>query len=115
MDDAAMVRLLVRQMLETLGFVVVDEADPAIAIAIALDAIPAFDLVVSDVVMPGMTGGEMVQRIHEAQPGLPVVFMSAYAPEKAYFEHGLPPSAPYLKKPFTREGMAEKVNLALGR
>lgn len=64
---------------------------------------------VTDVVMPGMGGGESAMLIRRLRPGMKVLFMSGYA-DRAVTEHRvLDPDTPYLQKPFTPAVLARKV------
>ena len=78
-DDASVCRVVART-LRDLGYDVVELADPVAAIEAARDGMP-FDVRVTDVVMPGMDGRALADRLGELRSGVPVVFISAYAPE----------------------------------
>ena len=75
----------------------------------------AFDLVLSDVVMPGMNGAELRRRLKEKKPELAVLLMSGFG-EEALTPHGvLPRSVDFLQKPFLPGALVEKVRQCLGR
>ncbi len=76
-DDSA-VALTTAQMLEFLGHRVTVVGLPGEACRTVAEAQPGFDLVLSDITMPEMTGQEMARRLHEFAPNLPVLFMSGY-------------------------------------
>ena len=72
------------------------------------------DLVLTDVVMPGMSGAELAQRLRSDRPGLKVLYMSGY-PDDAIAPHGvLDPGTPFIQKPFSERALAVKVREALG-
>jgi two-component system, cell cycle sensor histidine kinase and response regulator CckA len=96
-EDAAAVRAMTRHMLANLGHTVTDVSDPARALELDLDL---FDLVVSDVEMPGMTGPQMVELMRRGRPSLPVVFTSGYSSE-TQTQHRLASGAPFVMKPFS--------------
>lgn len=110
-DDAA-VRREVRKILESLGHTVHACSNAEEALALAWGGAD-LDLLVTDVVMPGMDGPTLARHVREARPGLPVLFISGYAPKRA-FPEGVPPAgAHFLFKPFTREQIGDKVREAL--
>ena len=78
MEDEAIVRALVRAVLTKQGYAVVEAADPAEALAICADG-RTFDLLFTDVVMPGMSGHELAKRLISGQPSLKVLFCSGYS------------------------------------
>ena len=108
-DDEA-VRRLVQEILEEAGYRVLaaDTGEVALALAAAHDG--AVDLLVSDVVMPGMRGPDLAARLAEARPGIPVVLMSGYADHDLALGAGTPA---FLAKPFTPEALLETVARAL--
>ncbi|HEX5645168.1 MAG TPA: response regulator, partial [Erythrobacter sp.] len=67
-----------------------------------------FDLVVSDVVMPGMDGPTMARGIRQIEPDLPVLFMSGYAEEHLRNEIDIP-NMHFLAKPFSVQEISDKV------
>ena len=74
----------------------------------------AFDLLMSDIVMPGMDGVELVRRVRERRPGLPVLLTSGY-PADFLAEHGgVPADSELLQKPFSSD-LVRRVRDALGR
>jgi CheY-like chemotaxis protein len=72
------------------------------------------DLVVTDVVMPGLSGRALAERIAAERPGTRVMFMSGYTDDEI-FRRGLAvPGAVFLAKPFTRDELLDAVRTALG-
>jgi len=63
-----------------------------------------FDLLVTDIQMPKMTGNELVKKVLDSKPQLPVLMMSGYNPEG-----GIPDEVAFLSKPFTPQQLVEKV------
>jgi two-component system, cell cycle sensor histidine kinase and response regulator CckA len=74
----------------------------------------AFDIVVSDVVMPTMDGPAMAREIRKIAPDLPVLFMSGYAEEQLRKEIGIP-NAWFMPKPFSVQQLSEKVGDVLAK
>ncbi|MGA9105549.1 MAG: response regulator [Bryobacteraceae bacterium] len=94
MDDEPAVLGLVANALSARGYEVHAAADPAQALELA-QAMPCFDLVVSDVIMPGMCGPELVRRITRICPNTAVLMMSGYIAAEA-----IPKRAAFIAKPF---------------
>ena len=70
-------------------------------------------ILITDVMMPGMTGRDLVLSVRQQRPRLPVVFMSGYAPESLLTVDGLEPAPFFLEKPFTVASMGARVAEAL--
>jgi PAS domain S-box-containing protein len=108
-EDEEIVRKLVREMLETAGYEVLQAADGAEAIALADRYEATIDLLMTDVVMPGLSGQELARRLAERRPGIRVLFTSGYT-EDAIANHGvLSPGTAFLEKPFTAAVLGEKL------
>jgi CheY-like chemotaxis protein len=109
-EDEDGIRTLARLTLESRGFAVVEAPDGADALEV-LEGGRAFDLVVTDLTMPGVGGQEVAGRATEVHPGVRVVYMSGYVPD----DGGLtdPPGAVFLPKPFTPADLVRAVAIAL--
>ena len=70
------------------------------------------DLLVTDVVMPGMTGGELAKQVQELKPAVKVLFVSGYANDEVV-RRGAAEGAPLLQKPFTLSSVTEAVSRLL--
>ncbi|MBI2189553.1 MAG: response regulator [Acidobacteria bacterium] len=108
-EDRTDVRLLARRILVRCGYTVLDTDDPDIALRTADET--SVDLLLTDVVMPGMNGPELARRLRARHPDVRVMFMSGFAEHSAIAETG---GAPFLSKPFTPEVLLQKVHDALG-
>lgn len=107
-EDEAAVRELLGRILRKAGYRVLACADPADAIAVANTERP-IQLVVTDVVMPRMSGPEMAESLLASHPGMRVLFISGYSDE-AIEQHGvLEPGTHFLQKPFTAPIVLQKV------
>jgi two-component system cell cycle sensor histidine kinase/response regulator CckA len=104
-EDAPELRALVVAVLSRAGYRVISQADPVQALAAAMPGIP--DLLVSDVVMPGMDGPSLAAELRDRHPGLRVLLMSGYSPEHAL--GGAASSDPLLPKPFVAEELLHAV------
>lgn len=112
-DDAA-VRDFVRIVLEQAEFEVIT-APNGRAAGDLFDAAPsAFDLLLTDVVMPLATGVELAARVRATHPEFPVLFMSAFPGSPGLAPCALPPGAPLLEKPFSLAQLLERVHATLG-
>jgi PAS domain S-box-containing protein len=108
-EDETAVRLLVEKILARRGYRVLPAANPAEALQIASAERGSIDLLVSDVVMPLMSGADLYMKLREARPELRVLFMSGFA-DDAIARHGvLASGAPFIQKPFTGPALAQKV------
>ena len=68
-----------------------------------------FDLLLTDVMLPGMRGTDLAARLHEARRSMAVVTMSAYAPEQVFADGRVPVDFAFLPKPFTRQALADVI------
>ena len=111
-DDVTM-RRLTRKMLEAHGYTVIEAEDGKAALdAIARSKI-RIDLTLTDVVMKGMTGPELVLHLIESYPEMRVVYMSGYTGELVTHQ-GLDNSIRLLEKPFTRASLLKTLDTVLG-
>ena len=112
-EDEIAVRSLVCSVLESGGYTVLEgeSGDAALLIARAHDG--HIDLLLTDVVMPRMSGRELADRVQMLDPGIRVVYMSGYT-EKAIVHHGmLDADAVLLQKPFSPDDLVRKVREVL--
>jgi CheY-like chemotaxis protein len=113
-EDAELVRNLARQVLEGAGYRVLEAANAEAAIDLC-ERINGdkIDLLLTDVIMPGMSGNEMSRILLAKQPGMPVLYMSGYT-DDAIVQHGvLEAGINFLQKPFTPGALALKVREVL--
>ena len=110
-DDA--VRAFARDVLQMRGYTVVAAADGEDALRLAATAEPEFDILVTDLVMPGLQGRDLAERLSGRFPGLRIVFMSGYT-DDAIARHGvLDPGMWFIEKPFEPSALARKVREVL--
>jgi two-component system cell cycle sensor histidine kinase/response regulator CckA len=112
-EDEDTVRRFVRRALETSGYQVLDAATPEDALAVAGTNEP-IALLLTDVVMPRMSGPELAHRLRNARPDLPVLYMSGYPSSLVLPGGAMPASVRLLSKPFTTTQLIECVREALG-
>ncbi|HEX4602218.1 MAG TPA: response regulator [Gemmatimonadales bacterium] len=112
-EDVAAVRVVAREMLERHGYTVLEAADGAMALGLAEKHYGEIQLLLTDVVMPDVSGRELADRLVALRPQLKVLFMSGYT-DDAIVRHGvLQEGIAYLQKPFTRDSLARKVRKVL--
>jgi PAS domain S-box-containing protein len=99
-EDEAGVRMLVRLILTARGYTVLEAAGGAQALALARSHAAPIHLLISDVVMPGMSGPELVMHMQALKPGIRILLMSGYSGDALDRHGGLPASTFLLAKPF---------------
>jgi CheY-like chemotaxis protein len=112
-EDEPAVREVARRILTREGYEVLEaeSGEAALAKSAALDSV--IHLVVSDIVMPGMRGGEVVRRLQESRAGLKAILMSGYTDDEIV-RRGIGESAvPFVQKPFTARELSRVVREAL--
>jgi two-component system cell cycle sensor histidine kinase/response regulator CckA len=108
-DDEQGLRDLVCRTLRAEGYTTLEAGHGGEALEVMETAPEPVDLVVTDVVMPGMDGRELGRRIAQRWPDLPILYISAYDVNDI-FRRGSPrQSAPFLQKPFPLEGLVTTV------
>ena len=112
-EDEDAVRSLAEVVLARNGYQVIAARTAADAIAAASTAGRKFDMLVTDVMMPNMSGPQLVRRLRELRPGLSVLFMSGYTANSIVDQGLLEPGAPFLSKPFTPTSLALAVRSVL--
>ena len=112
MEDDTLVRNYVLTQLHSLGYVTLDAANASEALVLAHAGNP-FDLLFTDVIMPGMNGRQLADEILKVRPGLRVLFTSGYT-ENAIIHHGrLDEGVLLLAKPYRKSDMAIMIRKAL--
>jgi CheY-like chemotaxis protein len=114
-EDEPAVREMTRAALQRHGYTVLPAASGAEALQIAQANHGAISVVLTDVVMPGMSGPQLVERLREDQPRLAALFMSGYTSD-AVLRHGIETGeADFLQKPFSTSALAAKLRQVLDR
>jgi PAS domain S-box-containing protein len=107
-EDEGALRELVREHLEAWGYMVLTARDGAEALAICESHRGPIDLLLTDLVMPRMSGRELATRAVLLKTGIKTLYMSGYT-DDAVVLHGLTEKTPFLQKPFTDVALARKV------
>lgn len=110
-DDEDTVRRVTGRLLEKLGYKVVTAEDGPEALRVLAQEGP-FDLILTDVVMPGMTGIELADQIREERPAQRILFTSGYTTREYGRAPGQPPR-PFMPKPFSMADLAKNVRRIL--
>ena len=112
-EDSAGVRAVAREVLKRNGYAVIQASDGQAALDLAATHSGPIHLLVTDVIMPEMSGRQLADRLREVRPELKVLFVSGYT-DDAIIRHGmLEPGIAFLQKPFTPEALARKVRAVL--
>jgi PAS domain S-box-containing protein len=112
-EDEDAVRALAKRILTEGGYRVAATSRGAEAVRLLEDPRQEFDLLISDVVMPGMRGVELARRAQELRPELPVLMMSGYTTPMAEEDRRAMAEAPLLEKPFSRRDLLGEVRTLL--
>jgi CheY-like chemotaxis protein len=112
-EDEANLRYLARQYLEKQGYRVIEAADGAVAMQIAVAHDGTIHLLLTDVIMPGMNGRELAQRISEIRPNVKVLYMSGYTENVIGQDGTLDAGVRLLQKPFNLRDLKSKVREVL--
>ena len=114
-EDEPLVRGAVRKILQKAGYTITAVDSAAAAITEFATRQGRFDLVITDMVMPGMTGADLIRELRERNPDLRAIIMSGYSEELTRRETLLPANAVYLEKPISPNELTSCVNELLGR
>jgi PAS domain S-box-containing protein len=112
-EDAEVLRMMIQEMLETAGFQVLAGGSPEEALAVVEAHSGPIHLLLTDVVMPRMSGPQVAERVKAAWPGVKVLYMSGYT-DQAVVHHGvLEGASHFLQKPFTTDALLRRVSEVL--
>jgi PAS domain S-box-containing protein len=114
-EDEEMVRSLVRQVLRQAGYTVLEAANGAEALAVCQQHPGPIHLLLTDVVMPGMSGRALAERAARLRPDLPVLYMSGYTDDDVVRHGVMQAAAAFLQKPFRLDDLLRKVREVLDR
>jgi CheY-like chemotaxis protein len=107
-EDEPAIRVLITRILAMAGYEIVAAAGVAEALAIAGQTGDAIGLVLTDVIMPDGSGGQLAERLREQRPRLPIVFCSGFADDPR-LQDGTLPNTTFVQKPFTERDLLHAV------
>jgi CheY-like chemotaxis protein len=113
-EDEESVRQLVRETLAAKGYRVMEAQNGESGVAVAARHNGKIDLVITDVVMPGMGGRELVKQLAQTRPETKVLYLSGYTEDAIVSEGNIDSGAAFLQKPFTLQTLSRKVREVLG-
>jgi two-component system, cell cycle sensor histidine kinase and response regulator CckA len=108
-EDEEMLRELAREVLEAGGYRVLGAAGGEEAVRVAAGHDGTIHLLLTDVVMPGMNGRMLAERLLKSRPGMKVLYTSGYTDDVIFQRGVLPEGSAFLHKPFTTHGLERKV------
>lgn len=114
-EDDATLRDLMRRMLQKLDFEVLVASDADEALALAKANREGIDVIVTDVVMPGMDGFELAARLTAIHPAARVLFLTGYAEDSPFVRNGLGLGNAFLEKPFSQVALVDQIFGLLAR
>ena len=112
-EDEESVRELVRETLKTRGYTVIEASDGIAGMRVSEEYQGNLEILITDVVMPGMSGRELAKRVAAARPNIRVLYLSGYTEDAIIHEGALEPGTGFLQKPFTLQVLARKVREVL--
>jgi CheY-like chemotaxis protein len=112
-DDEAAVRSAMREILQPMGYIVLEAGSGEEALRLCAGQEGAIHLLLTDVVMPGMSGHEVAQRLARMCPEMRVLYMSGYSDDALIRRGVLEQGTAFLQKPFTPDALAHKVREVL--
>jgi two-component system, cell cycle sensor histidine kinase and response regulator CckA len=114
-EDEEPVRRLVERILTSRGYSPLVAARPSDALRLAANHAGPIDALISDVIMPDMSGPELADRIRAMRPGIRTLFVSGYTAETLHARGGLPADSRFVQKPFTADALLESLRDLLDR
>lgn len=112
-EDAEMVRKLTREVLENCGYDVIEASNGKRALSICKNRTEPIDLLLTDVMMPEMSGRELADRLVVLHPEMQVLYMSGYTQDAIVHRGTLEEGTNFIQKPFSPDALARKVRIVL--
>ena len=112
-EDDQMVRDLVVSFLTSLGYAVLEADCGQAGLDLAVGCGDRIDLLLTDVIMPGLNGKQLYEKLAAVKPGLKVIYMSGYTDNVIAHRGVLDPGVHFIQKPFSVAGLAKKIRQAL--
>jgi PAS domain S-box-containing protein len=112
-EDDAQVRATASRILRRYGYAVIEASSGPEALQLCTDQKPHVDVILTDMVMPSMSGRELASRIRNHYPNAAVAFMSGYTEDTLLRQGGAEPGTVFIHKPFTPHTLTDKLREAL--
>lgn len=112
-EDHEGLREVIAEMLRDAGYTVFQADGPQTAIGLSSDAALRIHLLLSDIVMPQISGIELFELLKRSSPNLRAIFMSGYASQMLFLRYPIPADTAFLEKPFSRDALLLKIRRAL--
>ena len=112
-EDEEMVRFMACRSLEEFGYEVLEATDGQTALGLLESLAEPVDLILCDIVMPGLSGPALGAAIAKRAPGAPIIYMSGYPSQDVARRELIPAGASFIQKPFLPEDLAAKVRAVL--
>jgi len=112
-EDEEVVRKLARNVLASRGYTVLEAPGGIAALSLCEKHAGRIDLVIVDVMMPGMTGRELAARLNDRLPNVRILFVSGYAEDDVLQKGSSEPGSPFLSKPYSPAHLLGKVRSVL--
>ncbi len=111
--DEPGIRALIRKILRRERYNVLEAGTSEEALSAASVHQGRIDLLLTDVMLPGISGRNLAERLREARPGLKIIYVSGFTDDEGVRIGAFPPGSKYLQKPFTLGALLGKVREAL--
>jgi CheY-like chemotaxis protein len=108
-DDSVDARMITQEILQQDGYTVLEASSGEAALALAAEHPEPIDLLITDLMMPGMNGRELALRLTSQRPGMKVLYISAWDEQVAASYGVVGPEVVFLQKPFTPDTLSSKV------
>lgn len=112
-EDEPAVRMVTREALELGGYRVLEAGTPEAALCLAAESDWPIDLLLTDMVMPGLNGAELARRVRERRPGVATLFMSGYAESEILRLAAREFKNSHIQKPFSVSQLLDRVGAAI--
>ena len=112
-EDSASLREMAREYLKSVGYTVLEAASGAEALQKASDFHGTIHLLLTDVIMPAMSGPELAGQMTSLRPGIKIIFTSGYTDDAIARQGVLDPAVPFIQKPYRPKALARKIREVL--
>jgi two-component system, cell cycle sensor histidine kinase and response regulator CckA len=113
-EDTASLREVTKEFLQIAGYTVLEASSGGEALDLIQQVSQPIHLLLTDVIMPGMSGPDLAKSLQALYPSLQVLYMSGYADNRIIQKGGIDPGTNLLSKPFTRDKLTTKVREIIG-